>query len=378
MQDSDANRLFPTPEPLLSIFFCYSALVPVKSLSFPSNIPFNVTHEFFLREILLNHHLKQYPPSESYQQSFWKWAIIQLESFTRSNEDAEVDERIYAHYLSLRTGACSETPPNSFITYHWRFPKTHRYPTEEDSYETITLLESRTTIEAGTTGLRTWRASLVLAQYLVQHPYLVNASNVLELGSGTGFIGILVASLQLQTATPTVDRKMPSVYLTDVNSTVLVRCRNNVRLPCNKSSPHPNMQYKSLDWLDSLSGQENLESFFSEAKVDIVLGADIVFDPALVPPLVKTIFLALLPEPTQVAFIALTVRNEETLRYFLDEIGKVLQTEEVTRNNAGSLLLQIPDQVDAELEVKIFKVTRGRDTQSPTNCEELRSILRSI
>ncbi|KAF8140674.1 putative methyltransferase-domain-containing protein [Boletus edulis] len=377
MQDSDANRLFPTPAPLLSILFCYSALVPVKSLSFPSNIPFNVTHEFFLREMLLNHHLKQYPPSESYQQSFWKWAIIQLESFTRSIEDAEVDERIYAHYLSLRTGACSGTPPNSFITYHWRFPETHRYPTEEHSYETITLLESRTTIEAGTTGLRTWRASLVLAQYLVQHPYLVNASNVLELGSGTGFIGILPRL-------PTVDRKVPSVYLTDVNSTVLVRCRNNVRLPCNKSSPHPNIQYKSLDWLDSLSGQENLESFFSEAKVDIVLGADIadmfqqVFDPVLVPPLVKTIFLALLSEPTQAAFIALTVRNEETLQYFLDEIGKVLKTEEVTHNIAGSLLLRFPDQVDAELEVKIFKVTRGRKTQSPTNCEELRSILRSI
>ena len=84
---SDANRLFHTPEPLLSlILFRYAALVPVKNLSFPSNIAFNVAHEFFLRKILLNHHLKQYPPSESYQQSFWKWALAQLESLTRSDE----------------------------------------------------------------------------------------------------------------------------------------------------------------------------------------------------------------------------------------------------------------------------------------------------
>ena len=84
---SDENRLFPTSEPLLSsILFRYSALLPVKNLSFPSNIPFNVAHEFFLRKILVNHHLKQYPPSESYQQSFWKWALVQLESLTRSDE----------------------------------------------------------------------------------------------------------------------------------------------------------------------------------------------------------------------------------------------------------------------------------------------------
>lgn len=37
-------------------------------------------------------------------------------------------------------------------------------------YASATLLESRTTIEAGTTGLRTWSASLVLAEYLITNP----------------------------------------------------------------------------------------------------------------------------------------------------------------------------------------------------------------
>lgn len=84
---SDANRVFLTSEPFLSsILFCYSALVPVKNLSLPLNIPFNVAHAFFLRKILMNHHLKEYPPCESYQQSFWKWALVQLESLTRSDE----------------------------------------------------------------------------------------------------------------------------------------------------------------------------------------------------------------------------------------------------------------------------------------------------
>ncbi|KAH0837947.1 hypothetical protein J3R83DRAFT_6182 [Lanmaoa asiatica] len=378
---SNTDEPFLTSEHLLSsILFHYSALAPVKNLSFPSNIPFNVTHEFFLRKILLNHHLKQYPPSESYQQSFWKWVLVQLESLGRSDEDDEIDECIYAHYLSLRTGARSETPPNSFITHYWKFPGTHGYPIEEDCYETITLLESRTTIEAGTTGLRTWRASLVLAHYLIQHPgelqeslIIIAASTAIDeqtlwtlvmcssWGAAPDFLAFWSQVCSFMPQFHPFERKTPSIYLTDVNSTVLFRCQNNVSLPCNKSSSHPNIHYKSLDWLDSSSDQETLKSFFSEAKVDIVLGADIVFDPMLVPPLVKTISFALSSKRTRIAFIALTVRNGETLRYFLDEIGKVLKTEEVAQDITGDLLLQIPDQVDAELEVKIFKVTRARD-----------------
>ena len=108
---SDTNRVFPTSEPiLLSILFCYSALVPVKNLSFPSNIPFNVAHEFFLRKILLNHHLKKYPPSESYQQSFWKWALVQLESLTRNDEVLRQSTVRWSSHFTLRmmrsTSAC--------------------------------------------------------------------------------------------------------------------------------------------------------------------------------------------------------------------------------------------------------------------------------
>lgn len=106
----------------------------------------------------------------------------------------------------------------------------------------------------------------------------------------------------------------------------------------------------------------------------------------LIPPLVKTLSLALSFEYIQLALIAITVRNEATLTYFLNEIGTssfvhtcrlmvtrpcypgmVLKTEEVAQDVCGDLLLKIPDQVDAELEVKIFKVTRAEDGSSPTN-----------
>ncbi len=40
----------------------------------------------------------------------------------------------------------------------------------------ITLLESGTTIENGTTGLRTWSASFALAEYLRKHSGMIFAS----------------------------------------------------------------------------------------------------------------------------------------------------------------------------------------------------------
>jgi hypothetical protein len=39
-----------------------------------------------------------------------------------------------------------------------------------EDYHTATVLESRTMIEGGTTGFRTWFASYVLSQYLIMHP----------------------------------------------------------------------------------------------------------------------------------------------------------------------------------------------------------------
>ncbi|KIL01047.1 hypothetical protein PAXRUDRAFT_821060 [Paxillus rubicundulus Ve08.2h10] len=364
-----ASTLFPGSEPtLLSILWAYSALVPTKNISLSLTLRFNEIHGFLLNNILLNEHLKNYPPSELYRQGFWKWAIVQLENLSRNDEDSEIDERIYANYFSLGTSVRSGAPPNSYITHYW-YPSDSRIrtpPLEEDTIKTITLLESRTTIEAGTTGLRTWRASLILARYLLQHPELVAYSNVLELGSGTGFIGILVASLQLHAVISSSTSNLagyvhtPSVYLTDVNSVVLARCQSNVQLPCNRSSSHPNIKYRSLDWLDSLSCWESMISFFGEARADMILGADIVFDPALVPPLVRTLSLALQCKHTRLAIIVLTVRNEGTLAYFLDEIRKELEIAEVDSTATSTPLSEILDQVDTGLPVKIFKISQAK------------------
>jgi protein-lysine N-methyltransferase EEF2KMT len=64
---------------------------------------------------------------------------------------------------------------------------------------------------------------------------LITNKTILELGSGSGFLGIIVASLQQSDRTydEGIHASGP-IWLTDVNDMVLSRCRDNVQLPCSK------------------------------------------------------------------------------------------------------------------------------------------------
>jgi hypothetical protein len=64
---------------LFDLVRAYSALKHPRFISFPSHLPFLQVHDFLLSYILLNPHLSQYPPSPTYQLSFWKWVIERLE-----------------------------------------------------------------------------------------------------------------------------------------------------------------------------------------------------------------------------------------------------------------------------------------------------------
>jgi hypothetical protein len=65
---------------LFSLLQAYSALKHPRTLSFPSHLSFHQVHHFILSSILFNPHLLQYPPSHTYQFSFWKWVIKHLEA----------------------------------------------------------------------------------------------------------------------------------------------------------------------------------------------------------------------------------------------------------------------------------------------------------
>ncbi|KAE9409186.1 hypothetical protein BT96DRAFT_1012783 [Gymnopus androsaceus JB14] len=280
-------------------------------------------NRFVVDCILLNPHFQKYPPSKQYERAFYKTVIAKLEDALANSDDEEeeIDPRILGHYLSilppsgllsgssgaaLRDQICDrglplvEVPSKSFLTHFWKPYSSQAAPPSNPvnlaDYQSSTLEESRTTIESGTTGLRTWFASHVMARYLIQNRDIIEGKRVLELGSGVGFLGIIAASLQ-QLSSRNTPSTSPSIWLTDANEEVLTLCRRNVQLPCNLSSTHQSVHFRVLDWEEALQPDVALLKAILQDEInpDVILGADIVFDPTLVPSLVALIALSLRP-----------------------------------------------------------------------------------
>ena len=68
-------------------------------------------------------------------------------------------------------------------------------------------------------------------QYSRHYPAVFVNKSVLELGSGTGFLGLMVADIQVNYGGVT---GRPVLYLTDVNEDVLRQCSANTQLPCSR------------------------------------------------------------------------------------------------------------------------------------------------
>jgi len=135
-----------------------------------------------------------------------------------------------------------------------------------DDDPTITLLERRHLISGSrTTGFRTWEAALHLGAYLLspQAADVIRGRNVLELGTGTGFLSILCAKhLQAQ-----------HVTATDGDEGVVEALRENFFV--NDLDDERKVLTSILRWGRGLKGtwvEEDCEAW----PYDVVVGADIV------------------------------------------------------------------------------------------------------
>ncbi|KAG6830344.1 hypothetical protein H0H92_001137 [Tricholoma furcatifolium] len=378
---------------LFDILRAYASLAPLKGIKFPEDLGFDAIHTFLVDHILLNPHFLQYPPSEQYQSTFWKWAIHRLEKTTNDEAcDVEIDPRIYEHYLALlpssglvpgatradyRDQLCPrglpilKPPTPSYVTHYWApyaQPLHNVGRVSLDDYETVTLLESRTTIESGTTGMRTWLASFVLSEFFIQHSELpriliryedfVKKGRILELGSGIGFLAIILGRLQQFVPDEGSHR---TLWLTDVNDSVLKRCRENFQMPCNMVSS-ANIECRFLDWSDALDTNRvtSLKTLLiEEIDADLIVGADIIFDPALIPALTRVLSLALQPGARgspKTAIIAATIRNAATFEQFIRIAEREpLQVHELPTISGRTSFIQ---DVDTAIDnVKIFQIT---------------------
>ncbi|GAA6050452.1 hypothetical protein JCM3770_002603 [Rhodotorula araucariae] len=210
----------------------------------------------------------------------------------------------------------------------------------------------------GDTGSVLWRVSLYLARYLLQshhfpspsHPPLLpslRTSTVLELGSGTGFLGIALRSIWGESGRWIFTDQLANLPL------VVRNLRANALLPPDPHGsatgkrgapsprpPPPNVDVVELDWLaeaaawdhcpgsvyasaspsPSLSGVPPLASSSTSAAPlptppDVLLAADCIYNPSLATPLAKTLLRR--AGARTLVVVAAELRDDEPLAEFL-------------------------------------------------------------
>jgi len=224
---------------------------------------------------------------------------------------SEVDGSILELYTNLLSSPLPTSPLDKIAV-------TYTLPLSPFSGRTlgpsITILESPSLISGnGTTGLRTWEASLALAEWLIlsrMHSVYKSVStaqghlidvmleneNVLELGAGTGLVSLVASALGAR-----------RVLATDGDEGVCDSLEKNVHI--NGMAQRINVE--QLFWG---SGR------FSHGDVTLVLGADVIYDKDAISLLVSQIKRILSGNSHTKVVLSSALRNEETFAAFKEHV----------------------------------------------------------
>lgn len=222
-----------------------------------------------------------------YSKTILKCIITALES---SSSEIEIDEEYYERLMEWLP-AKEPLPTDTDVI---------SYPLGRNRFTNIK--ESRNLISGlGTTGLRTWEASLFVTDYLLNQisnemfDRLFNGKDVLELGCGTGFIGISLFKYRSETT--------PRIYMTDGDSQLIDNIDANLHL--NSIDKDDNkFDVRKLWW-----GEDPIPD-----GVSTLIAADVTYDSSIIPSLIKTLKDSMTTGDVKDLILGATVRNVETLQ----------------------------------------------------------------
>lgn len=318
-----------------------------------------------------------------------KYLIQKLE-----DSDVELCDEIYESYTDLLQETEEEEDSLCYKSYFL------------PNKEIVNLQESVHIISQGTTGLSTWQAALHLSEWCFEQESLLKNKNVLELGSGLGFLGVaLCKQCKLDSFTfsdfhpqvlfllmknieinflneqyslecPTFlenseckDRKMlkkikrqlsvskelvmeDSCEIMQISYNSMVSSTDTMEREVDEQevgseqeeevsnsndhflssnshwSPLNNSNVYTLNHSDSIRLMKFNWEFCNQKDLckiqpDVILAADVVYDKSIIPFLVQVLyqFLSGTFGSWPVAYIASTVRNEDTRDHFLVALG---------------------------------------------------------
>ncbi|KAL7713603.1 Methyltransferase domain containing protein [Entamoeba marina] len=158
-------------------------------------------------------------------------------------------------------------------------------------------------------GRMLWPGEILLGEFLQK--YDVNGLDVIEVGSGVGYASFCCKGAK-------------SIRMTDYLEDILELEKENIAL-----NPHiPNVTTMKLDWFEQNDGVD---------KADLIFGSEILYDPELVEPLIKTISTLLKPK-SQCIFINNIARFLNCENLFFSMISKYHLNVDMKKLNDDNIL----------------------------------------
>ena len=113
-----------------------------------------------------------------------------------------------------------------------------------------------------TTGWLVWPVSAHFCKYIFMNSDAFRHKRVLELGSGTGLLGLVCNVVEAST-----------IILTDLKECLPI-CKLNLSSNCDILNPNSTTVVEELVWGDCIRSNDLLQTYGS---IDIIIGADIVY-----------------------------------------------------------------------------------------------------
>ncbi|TYJ24021.1 hypothetical protein E1A91_A08G232500v1 [Gossypium mustelinum] len=221
---------------------------------------------------------------ESYSKKFLKKLITEIES----NHGNVLDE-LYEQYASYMISFKDDNPvrENERVCkcISFLFPDCFKLSICPKSRKLVVPFQCSLNMLEGDTGCSVWPSSLFLSEFILSYPHIFSRKSCFEVGSGVGLVGICLAHV-----------KASKVILSDGDLSTLANMKLN--LEKNRLNTETNLSETSIEnqnvvkcihlpW-ESASEKE-LQNFMPE----IILGADVIYDPSRLPHLVKVLAILL-------------------------------------------------------------------------------------
>ncbi|XP_031276362.1 uncharacterized protein LOC116134851 isoform X1 [Pistacia vera] len=298
-----------------------------------------------------------------YVKNFLKKLIVEVES-----NHGDVLDELYEQYAYIMTSLKDDHLAEKnkrvckYITF--LFPDgTFDLPSCPKSTKLMVPLQCSLNMLEGDTGCSIWPSSLYLSEIILSFPEIFSNKSCFEVGSGVGLVGVCLAQA-----------KAAKVILTDGDLSTLVNLRSNLELnQLSIETDFSENEDSNVVKCIHLPWESASESEVHDFMPEIVLGADVIYDPTCLPHLIRVLSILLNQKksdsPTQKESCKGSIRDSE---YGHDRVndtnqGKILCANDLDRchsnHNGIDACKEAPNTRSSEGPVAyIASVIRNIDT----------------